>query len=354
MSRPLLSIIIPCYNSKKYITRTLDSIVATKEATSMDMEIILVDDLSDEDYSDEVEPFKDKLNIIQLQNSYRCGSPTNGRELGASKATGEYITFMDHDDTLDPEGMRKWKMLVTVIWNKPEYVVAGFRNGFYGKPETFSDRYGCLLYLHGKFFNTDKFYRKADIHFKPDMYYLEDQYLCALTSCSLVRFGFKPVFADFCTYNWLVNEGSLGEVIKNEEEINNNDQATYDRMKVYVDTNRDTLLRFYYNGWLPDNIAKEWLLRTIVQMYIESQCLHKKFDVFKDLIIDCTIEIKDALKLSNKKIVELVYADDRRILSSEVFQAADDHDTIEIIESFEDYINKYIPEKEGYCNDDSE
>ena len=86
-----LSIIIPYYNGGEYTKALLDCLAPQ---VTKDVEVILVDDGSKE-------PFKTTekwLKVIRKEN----GGVSSARNAGIDKATGEYITFVDHDDLLPP------------------------------------------------------------------------------------------------------------------------------------------------------------------------------------------------------------------------------------------------------------
>lgn len=93
---PCVSIIIPCYNSGKYIRETVASI---EQQTFKDYEIIIIDDGSDDEATlqslKELEKH-DKLTILHQQNS----GPAIARNFGIDKAQGDYIVFLDADDII--------------------------------------------------------------------------------------------------------------------------------------------------------------------------------------------------------------------------------------------------------------
>lgn len=87
------SIIIPNYNSAKWIKRCLDSIL---EQTYKNYEIIIVDDMSEDDSLDIIKQYKDeRIKLIENKvKKYNGGS----RNVGVENATGDYILFLDCDD----------------------------------------------------------------------------------------------------------------------------------------------------------------------------------------------------------------------------------------------------------------
>lgn len=92
-----ISIIIPIYNSEKNLKKCLDSIV---KQTYNNLEIILVDDGSNDNSLRIMKEYqmKDKrIKIIEKGNS----GVSSSRNVGLINSTGEYITFIDSDDTID-------------------------------------------------------------------------------------------------------------------------------------------------------------------------------------------------------------------------------------------------------------
>ena len=99
MEIPSISVIIPLYNAKEYISNCLDSLLSQ---TFQDFEVIVVNDCST-DNSDEIvesyrEKFGDRIKFIRTEkNSGNAGTPRN---IGLNFANGEYVFFMDADDYL--------------------------------------------------------------------------------------------------------------------------------------------------------------------------------------------------------------------------------------------------------------
>lgn len=97
----LFTIIVPCYNSSQHIIRCLNSLV---NQTYKDIEIIVVDDGSEDNTSAVIEQFiaEGELTNVTLIVKENAG-PGSARNLGLLKARGEYISFVDSDDYLHLE-----------------------------------------------------------------------------------------------------------------------------------------------------------------------------------------------------------------------------------------------------------
>ena len=95
---PKLSVIVPIYNTEKYLRDCINSILAQ---TFADFELILVDDGSTDGSGaicDEYCQLDGRIIVIHQNN----GGVTAARKQGAEIAAGEYISFIDSDDWIEP------------------------------------------------------------------------------------------------------------------------------------------------------------------------------------------------------------------------------------------------------------
>lgn len=94
---PLVSIIIPVYNSEKHLA---ESILSAKNQTWQNKEIIIVDDGSTDSSLEIAKGFSsDTIIIITQKNNGACAARNNGLK----HAKGDYIQFLDADDLLSPD-----------------------------------------------------------------------------------------------------------------------------------------------------------------------------------------------------------------------------------------------------------
>lgn len=94
-----VSIIVPVYNSEKYISKCLDSII---NQTYKNIEIIVINDGSKDNSIDILKEYERKYsNIILIDKKNEGVSKT--RNLGIKKSTGDYIMFIDNDDFIDKD-----------------------------------------------------------------------------------------------------------------------------------------------------------------------------------------------------------------------------------------------------------
>jgi len=97
--RPSISVIIPMYNTEKYIGECLDSLLAQ---TFKDFEVIVVDDCSTDNSAVIVESYLEKfdgrLKVLHMKKN--SGGAPVPRNNGTKFSSGEYLYFMDSDDAI--------------------------------------------------------------------------------------------------------------------------------------------------------------------------------------------------------------------------------------------------------------
>lgn len=98
---PKISVNIACYNSEKYIARTIESVLAQ---TYRDFEIVIIDDGSTDGTGAIVRSFRDgRIRYFYKDNE----GLSRTRNRGIEESLGEYIAFIDHDDVWVPEKLEK-------------------------------------------------------------------------------------------------------------------------------------------------------------------------------------------------------------------------------------------------------
>lgn len=94
---PLVSIIIPCFNSEQFILQCIESVL---HQDYKNIEIIVIDDGSTDNSMDKLRAYDSNKNIhvVQQQNQGACIA----RNKALSLSTGKYVKFLDSDDFLEP------------------------------------------------------------------------------------------------------------------------------------------------------------------------------------------------------------------------------------------------------------
>ena len=92
-----ISVIVPAYNAEKTIVKCLNSIL---NQSYRNLEVLVINDGSTDHTKELVENISDsRIVLISVDN----GGVSKARNIGIDHATGEYITFVDSDDFIDPE-----------------------------------------------------------------------------------------------------------------------------------------------------------------------------------------------------------------------------------------------------------
>lgn len=179
-SNPLISIIIPIYNSCEYLLNTLKSL----EAQSYHhYEIILINDGSTDNSLKILEEYKRKNNRVILYNQKNMGVSA-ARNKGIELSKGEFVTFLDSDDLYSSSFLEK--MLSKQMKKNADVVYCGYnRISISGKikvmPCLFKEKDILNLYFqpNGYFHFSGMLIRKSillekQIYFEVDLNISED------------------------------------------------------------------------------------------------------------------------------------------------------------------------------------
>lgn len=197
----MIDVIIPCYNAHKTLSRTLDSIV--KQTIKDQLNILLVDDCSDEDYNSFVEKYKDKINISTYRLKKNSG-PGIAREEALKVTNGKYITFIDSDDRFTTETALEY------LYNAIEEGYDLVKSVEY--IQKLRGKYIINGNLHGKIYRRE-YLEKADIHFNSSRFH-EDNFFTNLVMVS----GARTLNISKVTYYYTYNKKSITNA--DPEEIN--------------------------------------------------------------------------------------------------------------------------------------
>lgn len=88
-----ISVIIPVYNTEKYIDKCINSVLQQ----DLETEIIVVNDGSTDNSKKIIEKYRDKIIYLEKEN----GGLSDARNYGLKYATGEYVAFLDSDDFIE-------------------------------------------------------------------------------------------------------------------------------------------------------------------------------------------------------------------------------------------------------------
>lgn len=207
----MISIIVPIYNSEKWLKQCINSVLEQK---NVEFELLLIDDGST-DKSSEICAFFSRNDARVRYFKKENGGVSQTRNFGIEHATGDWITFLDSDDYLEGDILSKAEKLATsnpksmIIWNAA-YLTNGKRTtspDLYGKNISKEEIAAAVIYesygrvflgyffraVWGKLFNKN-IILKNNIRFDESLYLGEDakfllQYIhfidnvCMLNEC---------------------------------------------------------------------------------------------------------------------------------------------------------------------------
>lgn len=217
-----ISVIVPVYKVEKYLDKCVESIV---NQTYKDLEIILVDDGSPDncpEMCDQWAKIDNRIKVIHQNN----GGVSNARNIGMESATGDFIAFVDSDDTIDSD-MYEF-LLDLMIENDADIAHCGYKHIY--KDETklinntkkivIQDRTESLKCLVGGYLFGGGLWNKlikkelvASIRFPENIKINEDVLFCF----NVFIKSNKSVFADYPKYNYMAHESSTTEIKKQEK-----------------------------------------------------------------------------------------------------------------------------------------
>src|SRR5262245_30502130 len=93
---PLVSVVMPCYNARRWVAKAIDSCLAQ---TYPNIEVVVVDDGSTDGSVEILEQFGSRILLEKGPNRGACHARNRGIEL----SRGAYLQFLDADDVSLPE-----------------------------------------------------------------------------------------------------------------------------------------------------------------------------------------------------------------------------------------------------------
>lgn len=200
-----ISVIVPVYNTEAYLPKCIESILSQ---TYSNIEMILIDDGSSDNSGRICDAFAERdgrIVVIHKEN----GGVSKARNDALKIATGEYIGFVDSDDTIHPQmfealyrNLTENKVDVSVCDYEMVYPDKRIHNNPEGLKMRFDADAAIKTILLGKYFQghlCNKLFKKSvlkDIFFDEDIYVYEDMLFVikALLNSSAVFFDSTPYY----------------------------------------------------------------------------------------------------------------------------------------------------------------
>lgn len=215
---PLVSVIIPAFNASETIISCLNSVILQ---TYSNIEIIIIDDGSTDNTLDIVKEYKEIENITNLQIVSQINSgPSAARNLGIKMATGEFIAFLDSDDTWT---LNKIEKQIQVFQSKKNAILVGTLTKYITSKKLI-EQISFKKLLRKNYFSTPTVICKSDVlkefQFNHKQKYSEDyrlwlqiaeKYHCFILNEALVNLYSKRTYGEkgLSANLWAMEKGEL-------------------------------------------------------------------------------------------------------------------------------------------------
>lgn len=140
----LISVIIPAYNCSGTLVSAVESVVCGFD----DIEIIIIDDGSVDSTPAVISSLKEKYSFIKSKRIKNSG-PANARNEGIKTASGDYIMFIDSDDSYEKS---IFSIVAPLLASSPDILIFGFR-------QRFAEQADDKIYSLNEPFNIDLYYK---------------------------------------------------------------------------------------------------------------------------------------------------------------------------------------------------
>ena len=313
---PLISVIVPVYKVERYLENCVQSII---RQTYCQLEIILVDDGSPDRCGiiiDELAKMDSRIKVIHKTN----GGLSSARNAGIEIAQGEYIGFVDSDDTIEPFMYEKLLELIQKEHTKLAVCAVNYvyedgkilRKKQLGKNKTF-DFYQAIIEMNThRYFDMgawSKLYHRSlfeNIRF-PVGKLSEDYYIMYKIFDKAQRIS----YLDVPCYNYLQRKNSITRSVK----INHDHEfAAYEQM-LYLDKKYPEMKNVSHTAYASAAL-------TVYDFYLKNgvQCPKEQLVHFYKAVKQNEIYIKKAKYLTKSKRMQFKLFIGNKFLYDMVFK----------------------------------
>lgn len=291
-----VSVIVPIYNSEKFLEKCIESIV---NQTLKEIEVILINDGS-KDNSHNIclkylENYPQKIRYINNKN-IGCSATRN---LGIKLAQGEYITFVDSDDFIEPNMYEEMYNLITK--NNLDLVITGVRylcNGIeirkrvpkanLKKNDIFYEK-NLLCYVWNKLFKKDLII-KNNISFLETSHFGEDMVFCFIYYLYVKSVG----VIDKVNYNYILHGNNSVFNIEKRLDVFKSYKYLYDYLKEKQVSSE--IFDYFYKLYNLYAIGGSYMLLSNSKIILEQD--YKKYkNIFLEKNLSTINEMKLPLKI---------------------------------------------------------
>ena len=307
---PNISVILAVYNVAPYLKRCMDSLI---NQTMQDLEIICIDDCSTDNSLEILKEYAKKDNrIIVIESETNQGAAV-ARNKGLAIAKGEYLGFVDPDDSVDLNYYEelykkaKEKNVDVVKCQRKTYSLNGDITVSYLNDEIINNKYNfhyewtTAIYRHS-------FIKEKNIYFPEECCKAQDVVFLA----RVIYRGATISLIDNVYYHYYKREGSLDSskislkhivsAFKSKElilkEINNSN--LYKRnIGLYINSYSNILCKIFYNLFQNDSYAaKELCANALIEGFYKCKDMNKLTQEFPYPWMLKYIQNKDTKKLA--------------------------------------------------------
>lgn len=257
---PLISVIVPVYKVEPYLHACIDSILAQ---TYTNLEIILVDDGSPDKCGmicDEYAAKDSRVKVIHKEN----GGASAARNAGMKCYTGEYLLFVDSDDTIAPDWIEGLYSSITdcdFVIAGVTYVKNGEKHGTIPPNNNLVDLVKCSLFGY----TCNKLYKKKALDGHEYCGGLREDLLFNL---SLIASGRSYIISDVCGYYYFQRQESLLHTVSVQDihtvfdfeaqlDLSSQALAVQERNMIYNHVMYSYITDYIYKMLLSDKLSKK-------------------------------------------------------------------------------------------------
>ena len=271
----LLSVIIPAYNCKD----TLSAAVFSVAENFKDTEIIIIDDGSADETPSVIDDLKSIYSCIVTKRILNSG-PANARNEGLKLAQGDFVMFIDSDDTFDKN---TFKTVSETLTPDTDLLIFGFKQNFLGRAED-------KIYSLDSPFTTDEYYKNNLLNQVWNKVYRRDFLLSNNTLFKDYRYGEDRIFN--------------AEVLKNSPRVKTIPDVLYN---YNIDKSVSLI-----SGYIPEKFDA----CKVINRYYKELCTNKStadYMFLKNIVSCMTVLFADNCNLSlkeKKSVIKVIITDE--------------------------------------------
>lgn len=277
----LISVIIPIYNAEKYLPKCLNSVI---NQTYRNLEIILINDGSTDNSGQICDLYaKSDCRIIVLHK--KNGGVSSARNTGLVIARGNYISFVDPDDWIEPEmyerlyyHIREYTADIAIGGYVKESGDGNFSKPYKGKVYVYDNKSALNLilkddgfkgFLCNKLFSADLFHSNPSISLDENIHFCEDLLCC----CECFLKSSKIVYDTYPYYHYIIHNNNIS--LSNYSTKKLTSLTAVERIIEYVKEIDEININQFINYFMHLNIS------LLLNGLFEKKCKANEYNIMK-------------------------------------------------------------------------